>query len=523
MTGRLLRVAAAALGALALSASAASAATVTVTSTADSGPGTIRAALAAANDGDTIVIPPGTYAVTSEDLDVSKAVTLQGSYARTTILKADGDNRVLAVSASSEVTIQGLTVTGGGGAAGALDGAGIRSTAPLKLTAVSISGNGTNGGDGGGLWTSKPVDMKQSLVSHDDAVNGAGMVLAAGAQDTSIVNSTIAENYATGQGGGIQVLASTNPQTVLTLDSDTLAFDYAGQGSAVWTGAGSKTRFRNSLITGNYTNTPVTGPECTGTYESLGGNYDPIPGSGCNANDVTSADPRIDFALRDNGGPTDTVAMRQGTDADDLDPAGPNCQATDQRGVPRPQGSGCAPGAYERSTPTATIGPATSVAATSATVPGSVDTRGLEGTATLEYGETSSYGAQKSVAVAPKAQLQDVSFHLTGLQPKTTYHARLTLVTGDGTVQTTDETFTTGAAPPKPSPPPPCRVPNLQGLTLGQARVELAHDHCRLGKVSHAKKGRRRRHPVVVKQSPRPFVTRANGARVAVTLSRKKR
>jgi hypothetical protein len=524
MAARLLGAVAAALAALALSASAASAATITVTSKADSGPGTIRAALAGSSNGDTIVIPPGTYAVTSQDLDVDNAVTLKGSYARTTILKADGDNRVLAVTASSPVTIEGVTVTGGGGAAGALDGAGIHSTTPLTLTRVALSGNGTNGGDGGGLWTSKALQMSQSLVAHDDAVDGAGIVLATGASDSSIVNSTIAENYGTGNGGGIQVAAT---PMVLTLDSVTLAYNYAGVGSGVWTAGASTTRFRNSLITGNFTNGPIFGKTCDGDpaaqYETLGGNIGP---SDCNTqgpNDVSSSDARLDRKTSDYGGPTDTIGMHVGTDADDLDPADANCQATDQRGVPRPQGAGCAPGAYERSTPTAAIGPATSITSGSATVPGTVDTRGIEGTATLEYGYSSYYGEQQSKAVAPKAQLQDVSFHLTDLQPKTTYHARLTLVTGDGTVQSSDETFTTPATAAKPPPPPPCRVPNLKELTLAQARVELAHAHCRLGTVRHAKKGPRRRHPVVVKQSPRPFVTRSNGARVGVTLSRKKR
>jgi hypothetical protein len=74
--------------------------------------------------------------------------------------------------------------------------------------------------------------------------------------------------------------------------------------------------------------------------------------------DRTSTDPALG-ALKDNGGPTQTMALAAGTPA--VDVADPACnqgtdQATDQRGVSRPQGSRCDAGAFElqvASTPTA--------------------------------------------------------------------------------------------------------------------------------------------------------------------------
>jgi hypothetical protein len=49
--------------------------------------------------------------------------------------------------------------------------------------------------------------------------------------------------------------------------------------------------------------------------------------------------------LADNGGPTQTHALEEGSPA--LDAAGDSCPSTDQRGIPRPAGSACDIGAYE--------------------------------------------------------------------------------------------------------------------------------------------------------------------------------
>jgi len=48
--------------------------------------------------------------------------------------------------------------------------------------------------------------------------------------------------------------------------------------------------------------------------------------------------------LKNNGGPTKTHALKLGGPAVD---AVPGCTGTDQRGIPRPQGTGCDIGAFE--------------------------------------------------------------------------------------------------------------------------------------------------------------------------------
>jgi hypothetical protein len=60
--------------------------------------------------------------------------------------------------------------------------------------------------------------------------------------------------------------------------------------------------------------------------------------------------------LKDNGGPTQTMALGRGSAAINRVPRrGAGCISTDQRGVRRPQGNACDIGAYEFAVPTITI------------------------------------------------------------------------------------------------------------------------------------------------------------------------
>src|ERR1043166_3172357 len=92
------------------------AASITVTSTNDSGPNTLRAALASAGNGDTIAFSltlPATIPLTSGERVVSKSVTILGSAPAN--LKVDGNaaSRVFDVQGGVTATISGLTINNG--------------------------------------------------------------------------------------------------------------------------------------------------------------------------------------------------------------------------------------------------------------------------------------------------------------------------------------------------------------------------------------------------------------------------
>ena len=85
---------------------------IVVTNTNDSGPGSLRDALAVANDGDTIDATgvSGTILLTSGQLNVDKDVTISGPGADHLAVDGNAQSRVFYVNPGKTVTIDGLTV-----------------------------------------------------------------------------------------------------------------------------------------------------------------------------------------------------------------------------------------------------------------------------------------------------------------------------------------------------------------------------------------------------------------------------
>ena len=176
---------------------------------------------------------------------------------------------------------------------------------------------------------------------------GGGLVHSGGAQAgalLSIEECTISGNSTPGNGGGLalawpgeSIVASTIVDNQADSDGDGL-----GDGGGIYTTGlvtiSSSIIARNSDVGGE-------APDCFGTLNSsknLIGS-----GVGCSFHDSTgdlfNADPML-APLADNGGPTPTHALLQGSPA--IDAAGA-CSDTDQRGIARPQGAACDIGAFE--------------------------------------------------------------------------------------------------------------------------------------------------------------------------------
>jgi hypothetical protein len=210
-----------------------------------------------------------------------------------------------------------------------------------------------------------------------------------------------------------------------------------------------------ALVSGSLTNSVVSDHgslACVSGPTNGGGNID-FPASGCPGVNV---DPKLG-PLEDNGGATETRALEAGSGAIDHVPAsGSGCTATDQRGLPRPQGAACDSGAYEAGTPSATTGAAGALADTSATLNGAVVTDLRATTYYFRFGTTDAYGSRTAGQdAAPGVAATSVSAALTGLQPSTTYHFRIVATSEEGTAVGDDATFTTAATPLPPPPPPP--------------------------------------------------------------------
>ena len=358
------------------------AATLTVTSTADSGPGSLRAVLKSARNGDTINFAvTGTILLTGGELLVSKNVKILGPGAGNLALNGNHATRVFRAASGTTTTIAGLTVTngyatgrfsldmsGGGiynesatltvsncviaGNAAAQLGGGIFNravtshntprTAALTVVNCTLSANSA-GSQGGGLYnsvgtgSSATMTVLNSTFSGNTSLGGGGGIANEPGGTVTVRNCTLSGNLVANAGfggGGIENFGGVVTVTSSTLTGNSVNGGY-GYGGGIWTQDGTVT-VGNSILNniGRIANVYIS-PFGAGTVTSLGYNL--------SANDfqsivLTNATDRFGNPLlgplQDNGGPTWTHAPQPGSPAIDR---GKNFSGstTDQRGFAR--------------------------------------------------------------------------------------------------------------------------------------------------------------------------------------------
>jgi CSLREA domain-containing protein len=182
-----------------------------VTKTADSNDGvcnndcSLREALAAAITGAQIEFvaafhkEPNTIQLSHGELLIKKNVRIVGPGATLLTISGTGTNRVLLVEASASAAISGVTLLGGR-LRGSDGGAGVRSEGSLRLTQSRIFDNQTEHmGVGGAIWSSGALEISDSEIAVNEAGQG-GAIYASGL--LSISRSVLRENYAL-RGGAI--------------------------------------------------------------------------------------------------------------------------------------------------------------------------------------------------------------------------------------------------------------------------------------------------------------------------------
>ncbi len=188
------------------------ASTITVTTTADSGPGSLRAALASAGDGDTIdcTFVSGVIVLTGGQLLVTNTVAILGPGAR--VLTINGNypnttNRVFRIGAGKTVTLANLTITNGSARAGGdvRGGAIYNDRATLVVSNCVLSGNSARL-FGGGIYNdaqsgSAMVTIARCTLSGNSAEAGGGIHSFGGTLE--IDSSTLNGNSARIEGGAI--------------------------------------------------------------------------------------------------------------------------------------------------------------------------------------------------------------------------------------------------------------------------------------------------------------------------------
>jgi CSLREA domain-containing protein len=324
---------------------------------------TLRAAIQEANampGEDTITLPSGRYvlsiggrnedAAATGDLDVTDALIINGAGADKTFLDGNGIDRVLDLTGGFDLTLTGVTVQHGDpGSAISLQtdgspqqidpasGGGILNMGVLLLTNVAISENRAD--LGGGIYNLGIVRPRNVTISGNSTALSGGGVTNLGIFKAE--NTTISTNTTAGKGGGLFVADG----SIVVLENTTVHNNSAANGGGIFGDNVQRLEFERTIIAGNGTdNCLVSGTLLSEGYNLDSDNTCGLTGTG----DRVNSDPRLG-PLQNNGGSTATHALLMNSPA--IDTAGTAfCPATDQRGIPRPQGSTCDIGAYERKT-----------------------------------------------------------------------------------------------------------------------------------------------------------------------------
>ena len=254
--------------------------TLIVTSTADSGPGSLRQALADAHDGDTIHFDPAlngqTITLTSAELAVRANVTIDGPGPNLLAIKRDPQAPLFGIfhviPGATALMIRGLTITGGA----AFYGGGIfNEGTALSIVNCSIHDNVSLGGlgaSGGGIYNVySTITITQSTISNNWALEGGGVV---NFGPMEINESAITGNHAYqfqkrgGIGGGI----SNGGTATLTINDSVVSGNVAGDPNPFPTPGPSPTPapvgfgggIQNNLATLTIHNSVISGNTATG-------------------------------------------------------------------------------------------------------------------------------------------------------------------------------------------------------------------------------------------------------------------
>ncbi len=319
---------------------------IMVTNTNDSGPGSLRQAIADAAPGGAIDFDlrdcPCTITLTSGELSIIKPLTINGPGANLLSINGNNSSRVFNVVQSGAVALSGLTATNGNGSGGV--GGGIRGYGgTLIINDCAIVGNsalsGPNNGAGGGIHVNAGVLwMAGSVISG----NRAGFIGGVSIENATanLINCTISGNSVIASGSGI--VARGSSEVTLTNSTVTANSSPGGDGAvradSQW-GATVTIKLKNTLVANNGSRnfTIIKWPSGnSATIISLGNNLDGDGSSGftngVNGDLVGTASNPLDALLgplADNGGPTRTHALLPGSPAID---AGGNALVRDANG-----------------------------------------------------------------------------------------------------------------------------------------------------------------------------------------------
>ena len=241
----------------------------------------LRAAVMEANalvGQDMINLPAGTYTRTmagfneghagTGDLDIRSTISIVANGAGSTIIDADGMDRVFHVFSNGNLTLQGVTALGGDASENSLDnraGGGIWNNGGTLTLIQSTVTNNTTPSTGGGIANTSNgrLTLTESTISHNvmqsSTFGGGGVFLGPLTDDASVTidGGSIKGNTTSGSGGGIYA-ASMSDASEISISGVEIADNItAGQGGGIFLGeisGTSRVTISSTDIIGNSAN-----------------------------------------------------------------------------------------------------------------------------------------------------------------------------------------------------------------------------------------------------------------------------
>jgi predicted outer membrane repeat protein len=344
----------------------------------------------------------GTITLTQGELLISQPMTITGPGAGELTISGNDASRIFLVeSGGGLVTFSGLTLAHGNAAA-PLSGAGIAAFfSPVSVQNSIISGNASKNGAGifayasdltitgsrisdnvsdyegggivakcnaacnnltisqstiagnragqfgGGIYAYKlhGVSISQTLISGNrnplpGGQQGGGLFIYATGTTPVISNSTISNNYAHNNGGGIYADSA-------LIEFTTIAGNSTGnaEGNGLHVRLAGSVTLNQTIVANNF-----SGAGTVDVSGALTANFSLIRNGGSatigGTSKLVGVDPQLG-ALADHGGPTLTMVPASGSPAVNGGPSG-QPPSLDQRGLPRPVGANVDMGAVER-------------------------------------------------------------------------------------------------------------------------------------------------------------------------------
>src|SRR5438067_1057589 len=299
--------------------------TITVTNTNDSGPGSLRQALADAHDSDTINFAvTGAISLTSVELVINRNITISGPGANLLAVSRAANAapfRIFHVMLGHAVIIEGLTISNGsvlntfGGGIYNFEGA-------LTVVSCALAGNsalgqqGSGGGifsNGGGAGGNASLTIINSTFSGNAATTGGAIENngSSGIANLTISNSTLSGNSASFVGGGVDDHTASGTATV-TITNSTLSENTSSNISMF---KGGMLDIGNTVLKAAVSGVNLEIAKLA-TVTSRGYNVSSDDGGGflTGPGDQINTDPMLG-PLQDNGGPTFTHGLLPGSPA----------------------------------------------------------------------------------------------------------------------------------------------------------------------------------------------------------------